>query len=373
MELLGIDFGTTNTVAALALGAIPVRSEQGSTILPSVVAYTPTGTTLVGTAARRRRAIDSKNTIFSAKRLIGRGWRSAEAAEFRNRYPFDLVETTDGMPAFRTRAGDVTPVDVASTVIAKLLADAPIDVASARAAIAVPSAYRSEHREATLAAARAAGLRDVVVVDEPIATAAAYLAPGEEIVRHVAVYDLGGGTFDFALIDCSRAPYRVIAHGGDLYLGGDDIDHALAGWAAEEVARTLRWDLRADPVVFDRLVVECERAKIRLCYAQETRIELAYVDPAAPAADRSISVDRELLTRLSLDLVRRTFVICDAVLSEAGLRASRLDGVFLAGGATLLPMVRKAVSQYFSRTPRAALDPMEVVGLGTCLAHTVMG
>jgi molecular chaperone DnaK (HSP70) len=165
----------------------------------------------------------------------------------------------------------------------------------------------------------------------------------------------------------------VIAHGGDLYLGGDDIDHALAGWAAEQVARELRWDLRADAVVFDRLVVECERAKIRLCYAQETRIELAHVDPAAPAADHAIAVDRSILARLTLDLVRRTFVVCDAVLREAGLRAAALDGVFLAGGTTLLPLVRKAVSQYFSRTPRTALDPMEVVGVGACVARRQMG
>jgi len=190
------------------------------------------------------------------------------------------------------------------------------------------------------------------------------LAPNDELLERAVVYDLGGGTFDMSVLDCTQSPFRVLARGGDLYLGGDDIDRAIAAWAADEVARAHRWDLRSDPVVWDRLVLECERAKIRLCYAKETRIELAQVDPAAPAAESSVDLGQAMLAKITLELVQRSFVICDAVLNKAEVRAQEVDAVFLAGGATQLPMVQSAVTQYFSRTPRCVYDPMEVVGIG---------
>jgi len=372
METIGIDFGTTNSVAATRARVLSVHAEDEAAILPSVVAFPPSGVTLVGTAARRRRAIDSKNTIFSSKRLVGRAWASSEAEEFRARYPFDMVQTEEGGPAFKTRAGVFTPEDIAAVVLVRLLENAPVSIGDARAVIAVPSGYARQHRDATARAARKAGLVDVALVDEPVATAAAYLAPHEELLERAVVYDLGGGTFDVAVLDCTEQPFRVLARGGDLYLGGDDIDRAIASWAADEVARAHRWDLRSDPVVWDRLVVECERAKIRLCYAKETRIELAQVDPAAPAAESSIALGQAMLAKLSLDLVQRTFIVCDAVLSKAGVRAQAVDAVFLAGGATQSPMVQEAVAQYFSRTPRCAFDPMEVVAIGASVLGTLL-
>jgi molecular chaperone DnaK len=192
------------------------------------------------------------------------------------------------------------------------------------------------------------------------------------MLERAVVYDLGGGTFDMSVLDCTESPFRVLARGGDLYLGGDDIDRAIAAWAAEEVARVHRWDLRSDPVVWDRLVIECERAKIRLCYAKETRIELAQVDPAAPAAESCIDLADTMLADLCMDLVKRTFVICDAVLNQAGTRAQDIDAVFLAGGATQLPTVQSAVKQYFGRTPRCSYDPMEVVGIGASVLGALL-
>lgn len=372
MQTIGIDFGTTNSVAAVKSRVVPVPSEDDTAILPSVVAFPPSGTTVVGTAARRRRAIDSRNTIFSSKRLVGRSWVSSETEEFRSRYPFDFVQTEAGAPAFKTRAGVFTPEDIAAFVLVKLLENSPVSPGEARAVVAVPSGYARPHREATASAARKAGLVDVALVDEPVATAAAYLAPYEELIERAVVYDLGGGTFDVAVVDCTERPFRVLARGGDLYLGGDDIDRAIASWAAEQVARLHRWDLRSDPVVWDRLVVECERAKIRLCYAKETRIELAQVDPAAPAAESSIALGQDMLAQLSLELVQRTFIICDAVLNKANVRAQEVGAVFLAGGATQSPMVQQAVTQYFSRTPRAAFDPMEVVAIGASVMGTLL-
>jgi molecular chaperone DnaK len=184
------------------------------------------------------------------------------------------------------------------------------------------------------------------------------------------VYDLGGGTFDFAAVDCSKKPFEVLAHAGDLYLGGDDIDQAVAAWAAERVLEEHRWDLRDNAVIFDRLVSECERAKVRLCYASETKIELAQVDPAAPAATSFLTVGQDVLADLAMELVKRSFIICDEVLAKAGVKAGDVGAVYLAGGTTQLPMVRNAVAQYFGSNPISAYDPMEVVAIGASLGGT---
>jgi molecular chaperone DnaK len=366
MPSIGIDFGTTNTAAALRFRVLPISVERGLGTMPSVVAYPPSGVTLVGSGARRRRAIDPKNTIFSAKRLIGRRWHAPEVAEFAARYPFDLEER-DGGPVFKTRGGFLSPTEVAATILGVLQRDLPLSDEPVSAVITVPSRFDDDHRGATEEAARRAGFDDVQVIDEPVATATAYLAGKTVPPGFAVVYDLGGGTFDVALIDCRKKPFEVVAHGGDLYLGGDDIDHAIAVWAAEEIARQYRWDLRDDPIVFDRLVVACERAKIALCEAHEARIDLSRIDPAAPVASGFLVLQETVLRALALDLVYRTFVICDAVLADAGVRANQVEQVFLAGGTTQLPMVRTAVAQYFGREPMAEHSPLEVVSLGASL------
>jgi molecular chaperone DnaK len=367
LKTIGIDLGTTNTVTAVNGESVGITQEQGSAVLPSVVAFPPNGTTLVGTPARRRRAIDGRNTIFSAKRLIGRGWHSPEANQVRERYPFDMVQTDDGTPAFKTRAGVFTPLDIGQKILEHVLQEVNCDLATTHAAVAVPSAFTAEAREATLQAASGAGLSDIEIIDEPIATAMAYMRRIKDKLERVAVYDLGGGTFELAVVDCRSTPFKVLANKGDLYLGGDDIDRAIALWAAEEMLKSHRWDLRDNPLVFDRLVVECERAKIRLCYATQTEIELAQVDPAVPGGESTIMIGKERLADLADFLVRRTFVLCDEVLSLANIKASEIDAVFLAGGTTQLPMVREAVSQYFDKQPRSEYDPMEVVGIGASL------
>ncbi len=366
MTTLGIDLGTTNTVGASRFAVLPLELEEGAPILPSVVAYPPSGVTLVGSRARRRRAIDPKNTIYSSKRFIGRRWGSAECDELARRYPFDLTEGADGGIAFKTRGGYLDATDIASTILQTIRRAAGQGIS--RAVVSVPSRFGREQRDATLEAVNRAGFFEVALIDEPVATATAYLAGGVTPVQYAVVYDLGGGTFDMALVDCRHRPFRVLAHGGDLFLGGDDIDRAIAAWAADEVSRRHRWDLRDDPLVFDRLVATSERAKIQLAIEGTGRIDLASVDPAAPASADSLELDPPLLESLALDLVYRSFVICDAVLADAGVRADQVEEVFLAGGTTRLPMVRGAVARYFGRPPRADHDPMAVVALGASLA-----
>jgi molecular chaperone DnaK len=367
MKTIGIDLGTTNTVAAVDGKATRLGAE-GSAILPSVVAYPPSGVTLVGTPARRRRTIDVKNCIFSAKRVIGKEWHAERTQEFRKRYPFDTVCTDDGRPGFRTRAGVVTAEDVAAAVLSVIASEVRGDGEDLGAVVTVPSEFGLGEREATTRAARKAGFGDVRILDEAVATAVAYRSQRSD-VRTAAVYDLGGGTFDLAIVDCAGRPFQVIGQLGDQYLGGDDVDRTLAEWAADTVLAEHRWDLRSEPEVFDRLVLQCERAKIRLSYGKETKIELAQIDPSSAVAERSIILTQSRMMELCTHLVRRTFVICDEVLRKAGIKAAAVDAVYLAGGSTQLPSVRAGVEQYFGKPVHLRHDPMEVVAIGASRAE----
>jgi molecular chaperone DnaK len=368
MTTLGIDLGTTNTAAALDGCTLELAGRAlAQRVLPSVVAFPPSGATLVGTAARDRRAMDPKNTLVSTKRLIGRGWFAPETREFERRYPLDLVRTADDGVAFDTRAGVVTPIDVATRLLATVREQAPRDAAAPQVVIGVPSSFDLDGRKATLTAARGAGFDWVRIIDEPIATAWAYhdLLPSK--IRFTAIYDLGGGTFDLAIVDRGRPPFQVVGRGGDPYLGGDDLDRALADWAAATLLRERGWDLASDRLVFDRLVVECEHAKIRLSRATTTTIDLAAVDPAAPAGAGTLVLERSRLAALATDLVRRSFGVCDEVLGRAGVKTRDLDAVLLAGGCCLLPPVQEAIAGYFGRTPCVDLDPLEVVAIGASM------
>ena len=181
------------------------------------------------------------------------------------------------------------------------------------------------------------------------------------------MFDLGGGTFDFAVVDFSTPTARVLGHGGDPYLGGDDLDDMLADWVAREVLTRFGWDLRTDLEVMDRLVVQCEQAKVRLGLDTEALIVLADIDPASPLSDECIVVRRDRFETLSRDLVSRTFQVCDQVLSSAGVTTRDIDAVFMSGGTTQLPIVREGVARYFGKEPRCEVNPMEVVAIGASL------
>jgi molecular chaperone DnaK len=364
MSAIGIDLGTTNTVAARGNVAIPIPSERGRSILPSVVSFLPNGTTQVGLDAKRRRWIDIQNTIFSAKRIIGCRWSDARTQEFRKRYPFDLVEGPNDTPAFQTRAGDVTPANIASILLAsvhKQIQRLKVDFDAT--VITVPAAFNERQRDATLTAAERADLPAVRLIDEPLSTAYAYRKVSNPVAR-AGVYDLGGGTFDFSIVDWSGDRPRLLGFQSDLMLGGDDIDQRLATWVAERVLKEYNWDLRNYREVSARLVAECERAKIRLCFFDETALDLSQIDPECPAATESFPISRDVLDGISQDLVRQTFVTCDGVLAKTRMRPKDLDAIFLAGGSTHLAKVREGVETYFGQRGRFELEPTEVVALG---------
>ena len=363
-KTVGIDLGTTNTVVARNFEALPMRG--GRLVMPSAVAFPPSGAKLVGKAARRRRAMDPRNTILSAKRIIGARWRSSYTTQFREHYPYDLVEGPDGWAVFNTRAGLVCPVEVGSTVIRGLCELTKCPVQDVHAVVTAPVGFDTRRREATALAVSKAKFASVRVIEEPIATALAYL--NRSSLKYAFVYDLGGGTFDAAVVDCSSYPFRVIGHGGDPYLGGDDVDRTIALHVADRTLARDGWDLSNDAVTFDRLVLACELAKCELSESEEAAIAIPSVDPAAPESCGIIPITREQVQQLTLDLVRRTFSMCDEVLAQAGLKARDMEAVFLAGGSTRLPGLNAYIESYFGKRPRTDLDPMQVVGLGASLA-----
>lgn len=363
-QSLGIDLGTTNTVIGRNFAAL--RMPGGGCVTPSAVAFPPSGERLVGRAARRRRAIDPKNTILSAKRVIGARWWSASTTQFRQHYPYELVEMPDGTVGFVTRAGIIDPIAIGTSIIEHVCSEAQVPTRAVHAVITAPVGFDATRRAATRKAAVQAGFATVGVVEEPVATALAYL--NRSNLRYAMVYDLGGGTFDAAIVDCRRYPFRVVGHGGDPFLGGDDVDRTIARYVADRALSRHGWDLQNDAVTFDRLVDACEVAKCALSESEDAAIAIPSVDPAAPESCGVIGITRDEVRRLTLDLVRRSFLVCDEVLGEAQVKAREIDAVFLAGGSTKLPGLIEYVQAYFGKRPRFDLDPMHVVSMGASLA-----
>ncbi|MFO0692424.1 MAG: Hsp70 family protein [Polyangiales bacterium] len=370
MRTLGIDLGTTNTVAAVTGQVIPIPGTAAEDpILPSVIAYLPDGSVRLGGEARRRRPFDPRNTLASTKRVIGVPFGTERARRFAEHHPaYRLVAGAEGHVGFETRAGVITPVQVAERLLARVVDAAAVESATTNLVVTVPAAFGRGEREATLVAARNAGFREPHTVDEPVATAVAYLQRAN--LRHAVVYDLGGGTFDVAVVDCSIRPFRVVGFGGDPYLGGDDIDHALAERVAARVLRESGWDLRTDPIAWERLVDACEWAKVALADEPFTTISVAEVDDAAPTGIATVTISRDELVGLTLELARKTFVHCDEALTMAGIHARDVQAVFLAGGSSKLPGLKDLVGQYFGKRPRMDIDPMHVVAIGASLAAT---
>jgi molecular chaperone DnaK len=366
MSRLGIDLGTTNTVAATEDHTL-VITDDGEKHLPSVVAFLPNGVIQIGTTARRRRSIDGVNTIFSSKRIIGRRFDHSITRAFRDRYPFEVVDAGDDQPAFQTRAGLHTPTDIAAILLGYIHDRVEPLLDDVDVVIAIPASFQDPEREATHAAARQAGFCDVRLVEEPAATAWAYHSD-PDVDGIVAVYDLGGGTFDVSIVDCSTETPSLLGIASQPFLGGDDIDREIADWVAQEILKQHNWDLTNYSEVQVRLLTECERAKIRLSHCHETRIDLAEIDPDCPAAAEGLLLRREVMDRLTATLVQRTFVSCDEALQKAGVRAGDLRAVLMAGGGTHLPVVRQGVEAYFGRAGCADVDPIEVVARGASLA-----
>jgi molecular chaperone DnaK len=364
---LGIDLGTTYTVGAVHGDVLSfLDGEKQSSLLPSVVAFPPNGKILVGESARDRRVMDPKNTIRSAKRIIGETWHSYQIKRYREHYPNCLVSDDGQNVAFDTRAGWITPDEIATLVVATLCSRSGLKPEACSSVVTIPASFQESQSIATVKALHEVGFDQVHLIDEPVASAIAYLEQSN--LRYGAVYDFGGGTFEVAILECSQMPFRVIGCGSDSYLGGEDIDFSLASWAVEEVLKRFGWDLGSDPETFDRLILAAEKAKIRLSETESSEIVLSEVDPAAPTDLDRLIIDRKLVWDLCSPIIRRTFSLCDEALDSAKVKANQIEAVFLAGGSTLLPGIHEYVGNYFGNRPRYNVNPMHVVSIGASLA-----
>jgi molecular chaperone DnaK len=372
---IGIDLGTTNTVVAAVRDgrAVTLKDEKGRSLLPSIVSFHPSGTVIVGDAAKERRVIDAKNTISSVKRLIGRAWQSMEVQEAAVRSPFVLKEGDKDTTVVVARGTEYTLPEISAFVLrkAKALAEAALGETVSRAVVTVPANFNELQRAATKTAARIAGLEVLRILNEPTAAAVAYGQSSHGSER-MAIYDLGGGTFDITLLDVSDNVFEVLATSGDSALGGDDIDSYIADWVSSQVLKMHRFDARADPEAYGRLRIVAEQAKISLSDVTEAHVdvpELGYGPGGKPLHIR-FKVTREAVERLAEPLVDRTITVSRACLELAGRKLDSFDRVILVGGATRMPIVTRKVQEFFGRAAQVLINPDEVVALGAAMqAH----
>lgn len=372
--VLGIDLGTTNSVVAVTTdGKVNVLGdEEGNRLFPSVVSFHPSGDVLAGYAARERRLLDAANTIYSVKRLIGRPFKSEEVRRAMDRLPFGFEEGPTGGALVVARGDTYTLPEISAFVLREVraLAEESLNVACRRAVITVPANFNELQRSATKAAGRVAGLDVLRILNEPTAAALAYGCGKSGAGRErVAVYDLGGGTFDITILELAGDVFEVVATAGDTFLGGDDIDVLVADEMAQTFLAAHRYDARHDPQAYERLRAAAEWAKCQLSISPDVELtveELAYGEGGV-GLDLQFTMSRERLEALTQPLVGRTFDVCEEAMRVAGARPTQLDQVILVGGATRIPLVRRMVHEYFGKEPLSNIDPDLVVAQGAAI------
>jgi molecular chaperone DnaK len=363
MARLGVDFGTSTTVFAAGQGAVRfVADESGETVIPSVLAFTPTGRVRVGKPAKQRLFMDPANTIYSIKRILGRPWRDPDVVAFRKQYPFDLEASSDGTPIFKTRAGDFSPMQLVGMYLGEILAQKNFQALPAHGvAFALPERATAQHREVMLKAASDAGFTSATTISEPVAAALNYRGKfGPDAT--VLVYDLGGGTFDATLVRFDKDQMRAIASDGDSFLGGDDIDTAIAQWAATNILKQHHWDVRTSTVSYQRLRFLCEGAKIQMSAVDRAGINLSSVDEQL--AGKTIVLERSQVEGLARPILDRSATVCRRVLQSVGVTAENLAGIVLVGGSTMAPYVQEYLTQYFDRPLFTDIAPDRAVAAG---------
>jgi molecular chaperone DnaK len=369
-KIIGIDLGTTNSVVAIMEGKEPkvIANEEGGRLTPSVVAWDDKGEVLVGQIARRQSITNPENTVFSAKRFMGR--RFEEAAEDIKRMPFKSVRGPHGEAEFEIRGKKVTPPEVSAKVLGKLkkAAEDHLGEKVTEAVITVPAYFNDAQRQATKDAGRIAGLDVKRIVNEPTAAALAY-GLGQNMSQRIAVFDFGGGTFDITILRVENDVFEVLATGGDTFLGGDDMDSALLSILAELFNAEHGLDPRNDQAARSRLLIAAEQVKRHLSDFPEARGDLKNIAVGSggePLALR-FHIARSVFETAIRGLVGRTIQACQDVLASVQLLPSQIDEVIMVGGTTRVPMVRAEVEKYFGRPPRTDLNPDEVVAWGAAI------
>jgi molecular chaperone DnaK len=373
-KIIGIDLGTTNSVVAIMEGKEPkvIPNEEGSRLTPSVVAWDDKGEVLVGQIARRQAITNPENTIYSAKRFIGR--RFEEITDETKRIPYKVVRGTNGEAMFEIRGKKVSPPEVSAKVLGKLkrAAEDYLGEKVTEAVITVPAYFNDAQRQATKDAGKIAGLDVKRIVNEPTAAALAY-GLDKKKDELIAVYDFGGGTFDISILEVGENVVEVVSTNGDTHLGGDDIDLRIMDWLIAEFRKDSGIDVSKDKMVLQRLREAAEKAKIELSSVQETEINLPFLTADANGPKHlQIKLSRAKLEQLMEDLVKRSIEPCKKALADAGKKASEIVEVVLVGGSTRIPMVQKLVKEFFGKEPHKGVNPDEVVALGAAVQAGVL-
>ena len=366
MKSIGLDFGTTNT--RISWSGTPWRypsTENG--LLPSAIAFLPNSRMLIGAEAKSRVPIDPSNVILGPKRLLGTRFRSSMAHQFKEGCAVPLVNN-DGWAAFSTRAGVKMPDSVCGEIIKTIVQAAEIVPSETSIAMTVPVAFDEQQRQALISVSRSLGFTRIRLLEEPVATAVAYLERCN--VKRAAVFDLGGGTFDFAVLGYNgyRQDIEILATGGDESLGGGDLDLKLAEWAAAKILAQTGWNLKDEKTVFAQVIAAAERAKIALTKTEEVAIDLNTADDAAPIPLPQITITRNMFFDLAFPLIQKMFLICDEVLHESKTSTAEIDALFMSGSGSLMYGIRGATTQYFGLPARTDIDPAFVVSVGAGLA-----
>jgi molecular chaperone DnaK len=375
-KAIGIDLGTTNCcVAVLEGGAVQiVPNKEGGRTTPSVVGFTDKGERLVGQIAKRQAVTNASNTVYAVKRLIGRKFNSPEVQRMRETSAFEIVDSPNGDARVRVQGRSYSPPELSGIVLQRLKAAAEdfLGEPVTDAIITVPAYFDDTQRQATKDAGKLAGLKVERIINEPTAAALAY-GLGKTGIERIAVYDLGGGTFDISILEMNDGVFEVLSTSGNTFLGGEDLDERIMNWMADQFSTDTGIDLRQDRLALQRLKEVAERAKCELSSATETNINLPFIAADATGPKHfNKTLNREQFENLVADLIQQTIEPCQLALRDAKLQASDIDKVILVGGQTRSPIVERTVESIFGKKASAEINPDEVVGMGAAIQGGVL-
>jgi molecular chaperone DnaK len=378
-HVIGIDLGTTNSCVAVVIDGHPevIPNKGGYKTTPSIVAISESGRRLVGQMAKRQAITNSVHTVYAAKRLIGRKWGSPQVNQMIETCPFEIIEGPHDDVRVRLRDKTYSIPEVSGMILQemKLVAEEYLGTEVNESVITVPAYFNDAQRQATKDAGRIAGMEVLRIINEPTAGALAY-GYGRDLDQTIAVYDLGGGTFDISILSIREGVFDVLSTAGDSFLGGEDLDARIIEHLAFEFAREHKVDLRKDTMALQRLKDAAEKAKCELSSSEQADINLPFIHTigANEALHLQTVVTREQLEELTIDLIERTFQICSHALEDAGLRRSDIDEVLLVGGQTRMPLVQRSAESFFGKAARKGVHPDEVVAVGAAIqAHALVG
>ncbi len=375
-KIIGIDLGTTNSCFAVIEGGSPnvITNKEGNRTTPSVVAFAKGGESLVGQAAKRQGVTNPKNTIFSAKRFIGRTYK--EIKKESSNLPFDIVEGKNKEVLIKANDKEYAPAQISAMVLQNIKINAEEYLGSdiSDVVITVPAYFNDSQRQATKDAGTIAGLNVKRIINEPTAAALAYGLDKKNKDQKIAIYDLGGGTFDISILEIGDGVFEVKSTNGDTQLGGDDFDDILVNWLAAEFKKSDSMDLKKDPMALQRLKEGAEKAKCELSTSKQTEINLPFItaDSSGPK-HLNVTLTRAKFENLINDLVQKTVEPCKNALNDANLKPSEIDEVILVGGSTRIPLVQDSVEKLFGKESNKSVNPDEVVAIGAAIQGGVLG